>query len=239
MRNEIQHKKDIRNVWRCQQLTLPMDMEICIPENAPVRLLAEILEGMDYTELERDVLPGREESGSSAAHSIRDSGVWSNERDVFQPEAGGSVPIRHPVHVAAGGFARAEPYNHSAFSERAAAGGDRRSVLQGVSPRFSATQSCTGWPVPPTSFHPRTGARSQFPLSRPDTPSTGRLGRQREDMFYALEQDAYICQGGMTLWPAGQRKRKSETGFVSTATIYQCEDCTGCQIRSKCCFALL
>jgi len=30
-----------------------MDMEICIPEDAPVRLLAEILEGMDYTELER------------------------------------------------------------------------------------------------------------------------------------------------------------------------------------------
>ena len=27
---------------------------------------------------------------------------------------------------------------------------------------------------------------------------------------------------------------KSETGFLSTATIYQCEDCTGCHLRSKC-----
>jgi len=124
MKNEKQHKKDIRNAWRCQQLTLPMDMEICIPEDAPVRLLPEILEGMDLYGTGADVLPGREESGGSAAHPVRDTGVWSDERDVFQPEAGGSVPIRHPVHVAAGGLARAGSHDHSAFSERAAVGGD-------------------------------------------------------------------------------------------------------------------
>lgn len=59
------------------------------------------------------------------------------------------------------------------------------------------------------------------------------LGR-REDMHYAPQQDAYICHGGMILWPVGERRRKSETGFVSNSTIYGCEDCTGCTLRSKC-----
>lgn len=59
------------------------------------------------------------------------------------------------------------------------------------------------------------------------------IGR-REDMHYAPQQDAYICHGGMTLWPVGERRRKSETGFVSTSTIYECESCTGCALRSKC-----
>ena len=63
--------------------------------------------------------------------------------------------------------------------------------------------------------------------------NTNWIGR-REDMFHTPQQDAYICQGGMTLCPVGQRTRKSETGFLSTATIYQCEDCTGCHLRSKC-----
>jgi len=42
MENEKQHKKEIRNVGRSQQLTLLMDMEICIPEAAP-RILFGIL----------------------------------------------------------------------------------------------------------------------------------------------------------------------------------------------------
>jgi len=38
----------------------------------------------------------------------------------------------------------------------------------------------------------------------------------------------------MALWPVGERRRKSETGFVSTSTIYRCEDCAGCFFRTKC-----
>ena len=38
----------------------------------------------------------------------------------------------------------------------------------------------------------------------------------------------------MTLWPVGTKKRESDTGFVSTSTVYRCEDCSGCSLRSRC-----
>lgn len=59
------------------------------------------------------------------------------------------------------------------------------------------------------------------------------VGRQ-EDMEYAPEHDVYFCRGGKALWPVGTRRRKSETGFVSSATIYRCEDCAGCSLRPQC-----
>lgn len=59
------------------------------------------------------------------------------------------------------------------------------------------------------------------------------IGR-REDMDYCPEQDAFFCQGGMALWPAGSKTRKSETGFLSTSTLYRCESCEGCELRSRC-----
>jgi transposase len=59
------------------------------------------------------------------------------------------------------------------------------------------------------------------------------VGR-REDMDYCPVQDVFFCQGGMALWPVGTRTRKSETGFSSTATVYRCENCAGCPLRSKC-----
>lgn len=77
------------------------------------------------------------------------------------------------------------------------------------------------------------------------------VGR-REDMDYCPDQDVFFCQGGQALWPVGTRTRKSEavalhpntlpgrqdfngrTGFVSASTVYRCENCEGCQLRSKC-----
>ena len=59
------------------------------------------------------------------------------------------------------------------------------------------------------------------------------VGR-REDMEYCPEQDVFFCQGGRALWPAGSKTRKSETGFVSSATVYRCENCESCHLRSSC-----
>lgn len=59
------------------------------------------------------------------------------------------------------------------------------------------------------------------------------IGR-REDMHYCPEQDVFFCRGGMPLWPVGTKDHKSETGFVSTSTLYRCEDCSGCALHPKC-----
>ena len=57
---------------------------------------------------------------------------------------------------------------------------------------------------------------------------------RQENMTYLEEEDVYICSRGKRLMPVGERRSKNRNGFISTATIYECEDCSGCPYKEKC-----
>jgi hypothetical protein len=59
------------------------------------------------------------------------------------------------------------------------------------------------------------------------------IGR-RENMAYDHEQDMYICKNGKPLLPVGTKARKSKSGYASELTIYECESCEGCPLKSRC-----
>ena len=59
------------------------------------------------------------------------------------------------------------------------------------------------------------------------------IGR-RENMKYEEETDQYICQNGKNLTARYDRKSKSKSGYVSSLTVYECEDCRGCPYKQEC-----
>ena len=59
------------------------------------------------------------------------------------------------------------------------------------------------------------------------------IGRP-ENMTYEPEKDAYTCINGRELTATGTRNYKTASGYVRKATIYECEDCSGCSYKSSC-----
>lgn len=57
---------------------------------------------------------------------------------------------------------------------------------------------------------------------------------RRENMLYLEEDDCYICSNGRKLSAVSERNKKNRNGYLSTETIYECEDCSGCRYRDKC-----
>lgn len=57
---------------------------------------------------------------------------------------------------------------------------------------------------------------------------------KRENMIYNKDEDYYICAAGKKISVIGNRNKKSKSGFNSITTVYECEDCSGCQYKSKC-----
>jgi transposase len=57
---------------------------------------------------------------------------------------------------------------------------------------------------------------------------------KRENMVYDKEKDEYTCKNGKQLRPVGITHRKSATGYKSELTIYECDDCSTCQLKEKC-----
>jgi len=57
---------------------------------------------------------------------------------------------------------------------------------------------------------------------------------KRENMFYNEQTDEYTCHNGKQLKPVGITHRTSKTGYRSEITIYECEDCSGCQLKARC-----
>ena len=57
---------------------------------------------------------------------------------------------------------------------------------------------------------------------------------RKENMAYLEEEDVYICSAGRRLVPVSKKRSKNRNGYVSTATIYSCEDCSGCPYKEKC-----
>ncbi len=57
---------------------------------------------------------------------------------------------------------------------------------------------------------------------------------RRENMTYDPEQDEYICSNGKRLKACKERQKKNANGYVSTVTVYECEDCHDCCYKEKC-----
>ncbi|MDP4144849.1 MAG: transposase, partial [Bacillota bacterium] len=57
---------------------------------------------------------------------------------------------------------------------------------------------------------------------------------KRENMDYDEINDEYTCYNKKRLKPIGITTRNSKSGYKSEITIYECEDCSDCQCKSKC-----
>jgi len=57
---------------------------------------------------------------------------------------------------------------------------------------------------------------------------------KRENMNYDEVNDEYTCHNNKKLNVIGNNIRKSKSGYEADVTVYECEDCYGCQYKAKC-----
>ena len=57
---------------------------------------------------------------------------------------------------------------------------------------------------------------------------------KRENMIYNKIADTYTCANNKELKFIATTTRKSKSGYISKAKIYECENCNDCPIKSKC-----
>jgi transposase len=56
----------------------------------------------------------------------------------------------------------------------------------------------------------------------------------RENMPYDKGLDEYLCPNGKKLKAIGKAHRVSKSGYKALITVYECENCEGCPLKSKC-----
>ena len=61
-----------------------------------------------------------------------------------------------------------------------------------------------------------------------------KLISKRENMAYDAEADTYICNQGRKLPAVKVYKSKTDSGYETELTEYECESCEGCPVKSKC-----
>ena len=54
------------------------------------------------------------------------------------------------------------------------------------------------------------------------------------NLYYNRGQDYYVCPMGQHMEYTGQRKSKSDMGYVSVLKRYQAQNCEGCPLKSQC-----
>ncbi|WP_434797079.1 IS1182 family transposase [Terrisporobacter vanillatitrophus] len=59
------------------------------------------------------------------------------------------------------------------------------------------------------------------------------IGRM-DNMSYNDKDDYYLCKNNKKLTVTSTKTRKSTTGYKCEITCYMCEDCKGCQFKTKC-----
>ena len=57
---------------------------------------------------------------------------------------------------------------------------------------------------------------------------------RKENMSYDKDHDQYICEAGNRLKKVSERSRKSQAGYLTRLSVYECEDCKGCPFKSRC-----
>ena len=55
-----------------------------------------------------------------------------------------------------------------------------------------------------------------------------------QNLYYNQERDYYVCPMGQHMEYTGQRKNKSDLGYVSVLKRYQAQNCEGCPLKSQC-----
>lgn len=55
-----------------------------------------------------------------------------------------------------------------------------------------------------------------------------------QNLYYNRERDYYVCPMGQHMEYTGQRKSKSDMGYVSVLKRYQAQNCEGCPLKSQC-----
>ena len=56
----------------------------------------------------------------------------------------------------------------------------------------------------------------------------------RENMTYNENDDTYTCPNGDLFTYSYSYERKSKSGFVSETSVYECQGCEGCPLKSEC-----
>lgn len=75
-------------------------------------------------------------------------------------------------------------------------------------------------------FHQEQKAqKSNKPAKKPFT---------QEKLHYNEQKDCYYCPMGQAMKNIGQKKEKSEAGYLKTTHLYQAENCKGCPLRGAC-----
>lgn len=57
---------------------------------------------------------------------------------------------------------------------------------------------------------------------------------RRENMIYDEQSDTYTCAAGKTLHATGIKKTKTDSGYPTETTIYECFECAGCPLKESC-----
>ena len=55
-----------------------------------------------------------------------------------------------------------------------------------------------------------------------------------QNLYYTKDKDYYVCPMGQFMSNIGQKKNKSDAGYISTVTRYQAKNCNGCPLRGLC-----
>jgi len=55
-----------------------------------------------------------------------------------------------------------------------------------------------------------------------------------QNLFYNKEKDFYICPMGQKMLNIGNKKNKSDLGYISIVTRYQAQNCQSCPLRGQC-----
>jgi transposase len=61
-----------------------------------------------------------------------------------------------------------------------------------------------------------------------------KLISKRENMAYDVQSDTYTCNQGRTLAVTRVYKSKTDSGFETELTEYECDSCMECPVKSKC-----
>jgi len=64
--------------------------------------------------------------------------------------------------------------------------------------------------------------------------SYSKIIGKRENMDYNAENDEYTCANHKKLLVVGKTIRTSKSGYKSNVTLYECESCEGCELKTQC-----
>ena len=192
------------------QLVMPLDCEVNIEKNAPVRLLNAIMERMDYSKLyaaymrNGQLKPGYNVNVATCSEFIIGSYISSDRSDMHT-----LIPFMEQLR---------KDYKGKNIS----------SVV--VDSGYESEENyCWFEEHPETELYvkPSNHEVAKHKKYRTDI-------SRRENMTYDAQADTYTCANGKLLRKTREKKTHTASGLEITTTIYECSECDGCSFREKC-----